>query len=358
MQLTIVGSILLYVTTFGLSVFLSKINIKNRILKIFLVIIPPVLLATFRYNIGYDYNSYIKAFENAYDTTYESICLGYEIGDPIAYYLVTKFVTIFDSDRVFLMVLALLSIIPGLFYILNEWKDGIVKLLMIFIFLFNPFIFSFSACKQGIALSILVFSLKHVFDREILKFLLCILVASLFHSTSIVFIFVYFLLDKKGNFSWLKKIILIIGCVFTIINLQWLLEGFMGGRFEAYAIDSVEGRNRTFWLYSLLAGMFLLFRKKLIEVDKRNDLLIMMMLIGAISQYLGFYNAFAKRIGEYFLIAQVFLIPQCIYLFKKESRLLVVVLIIVYVVVIFLIANPTASSGMGFVPYKFIFGEM
>lgn len=358
MQLSVLGSILLYVGTFGLSALASNFKIKNKFLKFFIIILPPVFLATFRYNIGYDYGSYIQGFINSYDCTLESIFSSYDIGDPIAYNFITKVMTFFDSDRLFLMVLSLLSLIPGLIYILNDWKDVNTKSLMIFIYLFIPFIFSFSACKQGIALSILIYSLKYVFNRKLFKFLLCVLLAFLFHSTSIIFIFVYFMLDKKGNFSLLKKIFLIIACVFIIINLQLILEGFMGGRYETYAIDNVEGRNRTFWLYSLLASIFLIFRKKLILIDKRNDLLIMMMIIGAITQYLGFSNAFAKRIGEYFLVAQVFLIPQCIYIFKRSSRSLIFVLIVLYVVGIFLIANPTASSGMGFVPYRFIFGEL
>ena len=167
MQLSVLGSILLYVGTFGLSALASNFKIKNKFLKFFIIILPPVFLATFRYNIGYDYGSYIQGFINSYDCTLESIFSSYDIGDPIAYNFITKVMTFFDSDRLFLMVLSLLSLIPGLIYILNDWKDVNTKSLMIFIYLFIPFIFSFSACKQGIALSILIYSLKYVFNRKL-----------------------------------------------------------------------------------------------------------------------------------------------------------------------------------------------
>ena len=162
-------------------------------------------------------------------------------------------------------------------------------------------------------------------------------------------------MNNRGDLSTLKKMLIVVGCLLVIINLQWVLGNIMGGRYEAYAIDSVEGRNRTFWLYALITFIFLFFRTKLVAIDKRNELLIMMMVVGAICQYLGFSNAFAKRIGEYFLMAQVFLIPQCIYLFTENIKKLVNLLIVVYIVAIFLIANPIASSGMGFVPYQFKF---
>lgn len=354
-QLSVVGSILFYIGNFGLSGLMSKVNTQNWLVKLLLVIIPPVILATFRYNIGYDYGSYIWGYNNSFDITYESIIEGYEVGDPIAYYLITKFATVFHSDRAFLMILAILSLIPGVSYILREWDDKNIQPMVIFIFLFNPFIFSFSACKQGIALSILMFSLKYVYDRKPIKFALCVAVAFLFHSTAIVFLLVYFFLNHKGDLSTLKKMLIVVGCLLFIINLQWVLGNIMGGRYEGYAIDSVEGRNRSFWLYTLIAFIFLLFRTKLVAIDKRNELLIMMMVVGAILQYLGFFNAFAKRIGEYFLMAQVFLIPQCIYLFAENSKKLANLLIVVYVVAIFLISTPTASSGMGFVPYQYKF---
>lgn len=354
-QLSVVGSILFYVGTFGLSGLMSKVNTQNRLLKLLLVIIPPVLLATFRYNIGYDYGSYIWAYNNAFDMTYESFLAGYEAGDPIAYYLITKIATVFNSEQAYLMILAILSLIPGVSYILREWDDMDTQPMIIFIYMFSPFIFSLSACKQGIALSILMFSLKYVYDRKPIKFAFCVAVAFLFHSTAIVFLLVYFFLNNKGDLSMLKKVLIVVGCLFVIMNLQWVLGNVMDGRYETYVIDSVEGKNRTFWLYTFITFIFLLFRTKLVAIDKRNELLIMMMVIGTFCQYLGFSNAFAKRIGEYFLMAQVFLIPQCIYLFTENSKKLANLLIVVYIVAIFLIANPTASSGMGFVPYQFKF---
>lgn len=354
-QLSVLGSILLYVGTFGLSGIMSKVKVQNKIIKLLLVILPPVLLATFRYNVGYDYGSYIWGYSNAFDITYESFFLEYKLGDPIAYNLITKMATVFNSERVYLLILAILSLMAGVFYVLDEWDNPDIQPMIVFIYMFSPFIFSLSACKQGIALSILMFSLKYVFKRSPIKFVLCVALAFLFHSTAIVFLFVYFFLNNKGDLSALKKLLIVAGCVIVIMNLEWVLGNVMAGRYESYAIDSVEGRNRTFWLYTLIALVFLFFRKKLVALDSRNDLLIMMMVVGAICQYLGFFNAFTKRIGEYFLMAQVLLIPQCTYLFTQNSKKIVNLLIIAYVIAIFLISTPTAASGMGFVPYQFVF---
>ena len=352
-QLSVLGSILVYLGTFGISGIICKANIQNKFLKLFLVIIPPLYLATFRNNVGYDYGSYITGYYNSFDITYKSIIEEYKFGDPIAFVLLTKFATTFESERVYLMLMALFSLVPGVIYILREWDNSDIQPLIMFVFLFEPYAFSFSACKQGIALSFLMFSLTYVYKRKPIKFALCVAVAFLFHSTAVVFLFVYFFLNGKGDLSASKKFLIIIGCLFVIMNLEPILGNIMDGRYEGYAINTVEGKNRTFWLYSLMAIVFLYFRKTLVKIDKRNELLIMMLVVGAICQYLGFFNAFTKRIGEYFLMSQAFLLPQSIYLFTEESKQLVKVLIIIYIVAIFLIATPIAPSGMGFVPYQY-----
>lgn len=354
-QLSVIGSIIFYISSFGLAGLICRTNIQNKVVKFLLIIILPTILATFRYNVGYDYGSYIAGYNNSLQVTYGSIIADYKAGDPIAFELITKFATSFNSDRIYLMILSILSLIPAVTFILREWNDRDIQPMILFIYMFGPFIFSFSACKQGIALSILMFSLTYVYERQLVKFVLCVAVAILFHSTALVFFLVYFFLNRKGNLSALKRILIFAGCILVIMNLEFILGSVMDGRYETYAVSIVEGKNRTFWLYSLITIIFLLFRKKLIEIDKRNELLIMMMMVGAICQYLGFSNAFTKRIGEYFLMAQVFLIPQCIYLFTKNSRKLANCLIITYIVVLFLIATPTVASGMGFIPYQFKF---
>ena len=352
-QLSVLGSIFLYVGTFGLSGLLSVAPVRNKFIKLILVVIPPVLLATFRYNIGYDYGSYIYGYEIFTQKTFVEIFGTYEPGDPIAYYLIAKFATLFNTERFFLMLLAILSLLPATIFILTEWTDKKTLPLVLFCHMFGPFIFSLSACKQGVALSILMLSLKYVYQRKPIKFFLCVAIAFLFHSTAVVFIFVYFFLNNKGDMSTIKKVLIIAACIFVIINLQPILEGFLDGKYEGYATEIVKGKNRTFWLYSVITLIFICFRDKFTEMDKRNDLFIMMMVVGAIFQYLGFTNAFSKRIGEYFIMAGVFLIPQSIYVFTENSRKFVKLLIVIYIVSLFLIATPTASSGMGFIPYQY-----
>jgi hypothetical protein len=222
-------------------------------------------------------------------------------------------------------------------------------------YLFGPYIFAFSAIKQGIALGFLVFSMKYISDRKLIRFLICVAVASSFHFTAIAFIPVYFFVNREQEVNMWRKVVIVAAIAFVISNLEYVLTLIGVERFENYATELVYGRNRSFWLYMLLTIIFIAYRNMLVELDSRNDLLIMMMLVGSMCQILGFTNAFTKRIGEYFIFSQNFLLPQMLSAFNERSIKVANFLLCVYVVVMFLISHWTASSGMGFVPYSYKF---
>jgi hypothetical protein len=343
------------VVAFGVPAWFSnKLNCK-RWVKILLSMVLPLMLATFRYNVGYDYGSYASAFNYYGETEYESILQSYEFGDPIGYYIFAKWAAAFGSERIFFFFLALLSLLPPMIYIFREWENSSNLPMILFMYLFGPYLFSFSAIKQGIALGILVFSLTFVSERRIIRFLICVVIASLFHFTAIAFIPVYFFINRNQEVKRWKKILIIVGVVFVMVNLGFVLSAIGVDRFESYATDVVYGRNRSFWLYLLLTVVFIVYRKSLVAIDSRNELLIMMMTVGTMCQILGFFNAFTKRIGEYFTVSQNFLLPQMLFLFNEQSKKIANILLCIYVVVMFLISHPMASSGMGFVPYSYKF---
>lgn len=352
-QLSVLGSIFYYIISFGVPSLICSKNIRNKVQKFALMSVLPLILATIRYNVGYDYGSYMEGYHNSFFITYKSIFLNYKLGDPIGFDLVTKFATIFNSERIYLLILAALCLIPATIYIINQWDDTSIQPLILFCYYFTSYIFSFSAIKQGIAISFLMCSTTYIIKRKPIPFIILIGIACLFHSSAVVFIFTYFLWSKEKMVSTWKKWGVVVGCFVIMVNLQSVLSNFWGGRYEAYAVDIVEGANKSFFLYMLWALIFLVFRKMLVSFDERNELFIMMMLIGALFQILGFYNAFTKRIGEYFVMAQIFLIPQMPYVVVENQRKLVKVLIYIYIVFIFVVSTPMAESGMGFIPFSY-----
>ena len=195
-------------------------------------------------------------------------------------------------------------------------------------------------------------SLSYVYERKPIKFAICVLVATIFHSTALVFVPIYFLCSKSGTITSWKKVLVISIAFLAIFEIDFIIAS-VGGRYLGYLDSEVEGRNLIFWMYLFWCIIFLVFRKKLVALNPKNDLLIIMFTIGTIFQILGFTNAFSKRIGEYFLVSQCILIPQLTCVFTKDSQKLAWFLLVIYQVAIFIFQYAILGQSQ-ILPYSFI----
>jgi hypothetical protein len=266
--------------------------------------------------------------------------------------VVEKIAALFDSGFLFFLLTSALTYIPPALYLVEEWDDEKnILALAIFTFLFGFYPFGLAAIKQGIAMSLCFYSLKYVYSRKLVRFAVFVALASLFHPTALVFAPVYFLWSKNGHIKMWKKVLAILICLVSMYGMEYVLEIF-GGRFEGYS-EAVGGSNMTFWLMGIWVIIFLYFRKSFIYVDSRNDLLIILFIMGAVFQYLGFSNAFTKRIGEYFLVTQTILLPQMKFVCNKNSQRLIFSLVIFYDVMMFVLQYVILGQS-AIVPYSFI----
>ena len=103
--------------------------------------------------------------------------------------------------------------------------------------------------------------------------------------------------------------------------------------------------------------IYLYFRKLLVALDKRNELLILLYAVGTILMLIGYRNAFAKRIAYYFRPVEIVLLPQLSFAFTDRSRKIVDVMIALYVVAILVLTESGTAMDMAPLPYSFIFGK-
>src|SRR5690606_36586476 len=53
--------------------------------------------------------------------------------------------------------------------------------------------------RQGLANAVTIFSVRYIIDRKLLKFLLCFIIAFLFHKASVVFVLAYWIAVIRFN---------------------------------------------------------------------------------------------------------------------------------------------------------------
>lgn len=354
------ASLILYLSSFAFSIVLITIG-TNEMKRGFspLVIIAlciPILLATFRYGVGTDFFNYMRSVNSVGEISlkeYVESNLIFELG----HFLVRKIAFTFDNYSLLLSIYSTMTIMI-IYLAIKQHRNKVSIGVSLFLFLCIYYPFSLNIMPQFVAVSIIALSFKYVFKRNLIKFSVMVLAASLFHTTALIALPVYFLWDKKSEdmTSRWKVFVSIILSLIIAFNYQGLLESMSSidlfDQYGMYAIENQRGQNRDIFLKLLLFGAVFLLRKPLIKHDKRNKLYILLILFNLILAITGFSSPWVKRAGLYFEVVQIFLLPSLIQLFfSRKDRMVVGLVVIVYAISYFTLVYYILGQS-SVIPYK------
>lgn len=339
------GSLIFYIVSFFLSSCLYFFYNKSS-KKIFLILafVIPMLIGGLRYYVGTDYELYITLHRNNSDVDF-----GFQLINSVARY--------FNSYQVMFFIynfLTLLFVFLGLRSIDKKYRT-----FAYFCFLFLFYTSSLNIIRQMLAVSIVFYSYKYIVNKKFFKFLICVLVATCFHNTAILFVFLYILLNNTN-----KKIRILSLIILLLIVLRYeqliiylgnisILSKFV--RYQDYT-GTKSFNNYSFYLDLLIMFYILLFRKKLTEYDKDNKVYIYMYVISLILMLTGFSNPAVKRIANYFKMSEIILLPQIPHVCNNsKDKLLNYVLISVYLIGSFIVFAYVLRQA-DIIPYNFVEG--
>lgn len=210
-------------------------------------------------------------------------------------------------------------------------------------FALGAIIMEFNLMRNIKAILILFFAIKYIQNKQIWKYFACVFLASLFHITSIIFVPLYFILNKK----WPKPILLgifilcIIVLVFKIRFLSVLLPKIaivLGGEYllksESYsASGELEATyGITFGLIERIITYVLVFRSYGTWSDKTgnryifpNMIIIYFMCFSLLTEM----SVLLERFAYYFVLSYSIFYPNLIKQIKvKVNRTLLVFFVV------------------------------
>lgn len=244
----------------------------------------------------------------------------FEIGYVLLCWVLER---VFESDRVLLLVLSVMILVPFCRSFETETENPMIAL-MAFVAL-GMYMHAIIFWRQLVAMAILTFSYRFVRERRFWPFLLTVLAAMTFHKVSIVFVALYVVYKIPVN-KWL-----LLGCAACSVIL-----GFFGEQIIEFGIAVIYPRYTDFprlsiggetllallWVVVLLA--FWLLRDRLQQPQIRIPFL--MILIAATIQPVCFYFYNWLRIVLFFRVAMVLLIPELyvtVFKQKENNKLLI-----------------------------------
>ncbi len=188
-----------------------KFNLKQSCHKLgicqsFIAGIPMMVLPACQYGVGCDYWSYVDIYQSG------------EFGKEIVWGLINNIFIKFDFSPQSIFIFSSIIMIELYVYAICE-NSKIPEMSVLLFFFVGYYVFHvFGILREGIAVAIMFYSYVYVKKRDLIKFLICNLVAFGFHYTAILAMPLYWIYSFK--FSYYKL------CIFSLFI--FLFKSYIG----------------------------------------------------------------------------------------------------------------------------------
>lgn len=243
---------------------------------------------------------------------------------PGFYFLTSLIKTLGFTEQDYLMFYSFATVIP---YVLFVRRYSVNTVFGVFLMLATGFYtFAMAAIKQTMATAICLCAVPYALDRKRIRFLLTVALASLFHPYALVYLLVPFMMFEP----WKGKTIL---WVMVFVCAGFMLDSLIGTVVDIttmmgaeYSAEEMLGEGVNIFrvlvcFVPLVLAVFWgndLFR----QGDRAVYLMFNLSMINALIMFVGLFgtaNYFA-RLANYFLPAQVVILPWMIYSAHPQDR--------------------------------------
>jgi hypothetical protein len=286
------------------------------------------MLLALRYQVGADYYGYANAYALiARYGLFESVPLGYTawLGNGFVYFC--KLIAFFWGGN-FLWYYAVLAAASILFLYMAIFENSKMPLLSLFIYLCDGYYYQlFNASRQGLAILIVFFSYKYIFENRFIPFALTVSMAWLIHPSALVFLPAFHLAKKKFN----KKIVLIFAVAgFIMVKgwnvVEWIVSLTRYGHYmeSQYNVAGVEVTILWAIYRGGIFGFCLLFRKSVLQKYPNANCLYILCSGSVVLQMVSLRSYLFARTVIYYYIGMLLLIPYVVKSIRKNDQIIIV----------------------------------
>lgn len=315
------------------------------ILTIFLWVIATLRDLT----VGTDIIGYSRVFGNLKYYSFAQIPT-YHSKDLLFYYGAKLVSIVTDNVHVWLSLIAAAYLFPHMKLIQRYSKDYLLSFLIILALGFYQF--SLSGLRQAVALGLVALSYFCIMERQPKRFIVLVLLASLFHTSAIVFLVAYPFSRLKMGIKQLGFIALAFmglgifrGAVNAAISIVTSFERFSG---YAESTSTLNSSMVFIMLCIILFSGFYVLPKK--DIPTQDQYMMNLLILGLGFQIYSSVIAEFFRIAYYFNISIILLIPNVLAQYESNYKIRHLEKVLIYAIFIAYFFNSTA--GMLY-SYKF-----
>lgn len=275
-------------------------------------------------DIGVDLGRYSRHFLSTQNSSYEGVfsnIFNFEFG----YNLFTTAASNLNlSFQVFIFLISLINL-TVLGWMIYQYSSNAYISYMMYIIL-GLYDFGFSGLRQSLALSIILISYHFINKKKLLFFLISIIIASLFHSTALIFGIVCFLQNEKivelfhRFYVFVLLIVILLGNRISLYITSIFNEEYIGYG----APGDILGTTAIIIATVLIIGYYTQLKTPISKDTKISTDFFNILLIALIVQLFSSYSYLFTRLNFFFYQFIIFYIPivydKFIYIVLKRNR--------------------------------------
>lgn len=278
----------------------------------------------------------------------------------IGYKYYNKIISIFFKNPQAITIFNSLLIIILIYRLIDQYSKN--KWMSIFLFYaFGFYQLSLNLTPSTIAALIALNGLKYIKNKNIIKYLIHILIGSFFHYSVFIFLPLYFLGYLKINkhiFWQLLIITFVIGIFIYPRLLEWLIM-VIPKRYATYLIEKERIYQIAVYAVQLILFLFVMLRNKLCnEAFHKYYVEIFLFLLESLTYFIALHSSGVNRVS--FLLSPIIivLIPNFIMdrSFTRYDKRKVIcsdnITVIIYGIIVYILRSSVNNIGAT-IPYQF-----
>jgi transmembrane protein EpsG len=211
---------------------------------------------------------------------------------------------------------------------------------------------SMNIIRQFLAMSLLIYAYKHINSNSVIKFIISILIASLFHRTALLFLPLYFIpwkLIHINRIFWLTLFLtsLLVSQANTFLNISYdmiyilseyipFFDIYIHYLYSRYFEIQIQETTGIVVVFKNILFIFVLYYcKNIIKKYPESKPYFVTYFTGVILYNIFFNILIMERVVEYFLFVRPFILSLVIYKVWNKQKNMVEMLVIFGIILIY-----------------------
>lgn len=296
------------------TVCITRRRVMNRIILVGLFTLL-FLVSALRIHTGNDYYTYVARFHD--------ISYGIYVVTEKGFNALVKLIYWFFNTECYLYVFALFAALTIFVFLEGMYKQSSDFALTFFLFMtLGLYYQSFNTVRYYFALAIVLYAHRFVTEKKYISFVVTILIASLFHKSTLVCIPVFLL----AIVPWKKWHVILLGLMSPLgIVLKGPIMDLLVRLYPSYRYEEEYLAGGSFSVVNVarclaVLVLCLIFYKDAIKDNRSNRFYFYLNYAALLLYSFFFYIPFVSRIGYYFNICHILLIPGVLTKIKDDRK--------------------------------------